>query len=72
MTKNDFVQKVAAKAGLTNRDAAKAVEMLTMMSPVERTRTPEDVAKYCGEPYAVAADVSSAPGRVSSVDWLSS
>ena len=26
MTKNDFVQKVASKAGLTNRDAAKAVD----------------------------------------------
>ena len=26
MTKQDFVQKVAAKAGLTNRDAAKAVD----------------------------------------------
>ena len=26
MTKQDFVQKVAQKAGLTNRDAAKAVD----------------------------------------------
>ena len=26
VTKQDFVQKVAAKAGLTNRDAAKAVD----------------------------------------------
>jgi cyclic beta-1,2-glucan synthetase len=50
-------------------DGEKAAELLTMMSPVERTRTPEDVAKYCGEPYAVAADVSSAAGREGRAGW---
>jgi cyclic beta-1,2-glucan synthetase len=50
-------------------DGNKAVELLTMMSPVERTRTPEDAARYCGEPYAVAADVSTAPGRAGRAGW---
>jgi cyclic beta-1,2-glucan synthetase len=47
----------------------RAAELLTMMNPVERTRTPEDAARYCGEPYAVAADVSSAPGRTGRSGW---
>jgi cyclic beta-1,2-glucan synthetase len=50
-------------------EGAKAVELLTMMNPVERTRTPQDVARYCGEPYAMAADVSSAVGRVGRAGW---
>jgi cyclic beta-1,2-glucan synthetase len=50
-------------------DGNRAAELLTMMSPVERTRTPEDVARYSGEPYAVAADVSTAPGRVGRAGW---
>jgi cyclic beta-1,2-glucan synthetase len=50
-------------------DGDKATELLTMMNPVERSRTPDDVARYCGEPYAVAADVSTAPGRVGRAGW---
>jgi cyclic beta-1,2-glucan synthetase len=46
-----------------------AAGLLTMMNPAERTRTPEGLAKYCGEPYAVAADVSSAPGRMGRSGW---
>jgi len=48
---------------------ARATELLTMMNPVEHTRTPADVAKYCGEPYAVAADVSSGAGREGRAGW---
>ena len=51
------------------KEGGKAVELLTMMSPVERTRTPEDLARYCAEPYAVAADVSTATGRVGRAGW---
>jgi cyclic beta-1,2-glucan synthetase len=40
-----------------------------MMSPVEHARTPEDVASYCGEPYAVAADVSDGAGRIGRAGW---
>ena len=47
----------------------KAVELLSMMNPIERTRTPESVGVYRGEPYAVAADVSTAQGRVGRAGW---
>jgi cyclic beta-1,2-glucan synthetase len=40
-----------------------------MMSPVEHARSPEDVASYCGEPYAVAADVSDGAGRIGRAGW---
>jgi cyclic beta-1,2-glucan synthetase len=42
-------------------DGEAAVRLLQLMNPVERTRTPGDVARYRGEPYAVAADVSANP-----------
>jgi cyclic beta-1,2-glucan synthetase len=58
-----------AMAWARRGDGNKAVELLTMMSPVERTRTPGDAARYCGEPYAVAADVSTAPGREGRAGW---
>ncbi len=46
-----------------------AAGLLTMMSPVERGRTSADEVRYCGEPYAVAADVSTTPGRVGRCGW---
>jgi cyclic beta-1,2-glucan synthetase len=51
------------------RDGDKAVRLLQMMNPVELNRSPEDVARYRGEPYAVAADVSNAPGRIGQAGW---
>jgi len=39
------------------------------MNPVEHTRTPAGAAKYCAEPYVVAADVSDAPGRAGRAGW---
>ena len=39
------------------------------MSPVESSRNPEGVARYHGEPYVVAADVSSAFGRIGRSGW---
>jgi len=45
---------------------SRAVEVLQMLNPVERARTPKDYALYRTEPYAVAADVyslESQPGR---------
>jgi cyclic beta-1,2-glucan synthetase len=50
-------------------DGAAAVHLLKMMNPVERTRRPEDVARYRGEPYVVAADVSSAAGKAGRCGW---
>ncbi len=50
-------------------DGDRAAGLLTTMNPVERARTPVDVDRYCGEPYAVAADVSSTPGRAGRTGW---
>jgi len=50
-------------------DGNTAVHLLKMMSPVELTRTPEDVARYRGEPYVMAADVSSANGTAGRSGW---
>jgi cyclic beta-1,2-glucan synthetase len=46
-----------------------AAGLLTTMNPIERTRTPNDVERYCGEPYAVAADVSTTVGRAGRSGW---
>jgi cyclic beta-1,2-glucan synthetase len=46
-----------------------AVRLLTMMNPVEHARNAEDVARYRGEPYVAAADVSSAKGRLGQCGW---
>ncbi len=54
-------------ARLGNGDCA--ASLLTMMNPVERGRTSVDVLRYCGEPYAVAADVSTTPGRAGRSGW---
>jgi cyclic beta-1,2-glucan synthetase len=56
-----------AWARLGNGEAA--VNLLQMMNPIEHTRDPESVARYRGEPYVVAADVSFAPGRVGRAGW---
>jgi cyclic beta-1,2-glucan synthetase len=39
------------------------------MNPIEHSRDPESVARYRGEPYVVAADVSFAPGRTGRAGW---
>ncbi|HTW67790.1 MAG TPA: glucoamylase family protein [Bryobacteraceae bacterium] len=57
----------AAWARLGDGDAA--VRLLTMMNPIENARNPKAVEHYCGEPYVVAADVSSAPGRRGQSGW---
>jgi cyclic beta-1,2-glucan synthetase len=50
-------------------DGNSAVHLLRMMNPVELTRNPDDVARYRGEPYVVAADVSSAEGKTGRSGW---
>ena len=55
-----------AWARLGEGDAA--VRLLQMMNPVENARDPDAVARYRGEPYVVAADVSSAPGKAGQAD----
>jgi cyclic beta-1,2-glucan synthetase len=50
-------------------DGDRAVRLLEMLSPVEHARTPQDVARYRVEPYAVAADVYALPGHVGRGGW---
>jgi cyclic beta-1,2-glucan synthetase len=50
-------------------EGGKAVHLLQMMNPIELNRGPEDVERYRGEPYVVAADVGSAEGHVGQCGW---
>jgi cyclic beta-1,2-glucan synthetase len=50
-------------------DGERAVKLLQMMNPIERSRNPQSAARYRGEPYVVAADVSFAPGKVGRAGW---
>jgi cyclic beta-1,2-glucan synthetase len=50
-------------------EGERAVNLLQMMNPVERSRDPQSAARYRGEPYAVAADVLSAPGKKGRAGW---
>ena len=56
-----------AEARLGNGE--RAVHLLQLMNPIEHSRDPESTAHYAGEPYVVAADVSSAPGRSGRAGW---
>jgi cellobiose phosphorylase len=47
----------------------KATKILEMLNPVEHTRTPQEVAKYQGEPYVVAGDVYSLQGHEGRCGW---
>ena len=58
-----------AMAFARSSDGTEAVRLLTLMNPIEQTRTPEDLIRYCGEPYAVAADVSASPARMGRSGW---
>ena len=50
-------------------DGEAAVNLLQIMNPIERSRNPQSAARYRGEPYVVAADISSAPGNVGRAGW---
>jgi len=50
-------------------DGERAVKLLQMMNPIERSRNPQSAARYRGEPYVVAADVSFAPGKEGRAGW---
>lgn len=49
--------------------ADRAFELFQMINPLTHTRTPEDVATYKVEPYAVAADVYAADGHLGRGGW---
>jgi len=46
-----------------------AVRLLQLINPAERTRDSSGVEVYRGEPYAVAADVSSSALRIGASGW---
>ena len=50
-------------------DGDRAMELFSMLNPVNKARTPEDVARYRAEPYIVAADVYSAPAHNGRGGW---
>ncbi len=58
-----------AMAWASLADGEKAVGLLQMMNPVELTRDPQSAARYRGEPYVAAADVSSASGKTGRAGW---
>ena len=58
---------VMALARLGSGD--EATELFHMLNPVNHTRTAPDVARYQGEPYAVAGDVCARPEYAGRVGW---
>jgi cyclic beta-1,2-glucan synthetase len=50
-------------------DGDAAVNLLQIMNPIEHSRDPQSAARYCGEPYVVAADVSSTAGKAGRAGW---
>jgi cyclic beta-1,2-glucan synthetase len=46
-----------------------AVELFHMLNPANHSRTPADVERYRGEPYAVAGDVLSHPSHAGRAGW---
>ncbi len=50
-------------------DGDKAATLFAMLNPINHARGPADVARYKVEPYAVVADVYSAPGHVGRGGW---
>ncbi|HZG56247.1 GH36-type glycosyl hydrolase domain-containing protein [Paenibacillus sp.] len=47
----------------------KAFELFHMLNPINHTRTEQEVRRYVGEPYAVAADVYTAPPHEGHAGW---
>ncbi len=58
---------VLAQALLRRGDAAH--ELLSFINPIQRSSDREHVKRYRAEPYAVAADIYSAPGHVGRGGW---
>ena len=50
-------------------DGDRAAAMFALLNPVNHGRTPDDVARYGAEPYALAADVYSVPPHVGRGGW---
>jgi cyclic beta-1,2-glucan synthetase len=58
-----------AQAFARLRQGTRAVDLLEMINPVERTRSREEVERYKGEPYVIAADIYRLNGQVGRCGW---
>ena len=58
-----------AQAFARLKQGTRAVELLEMINPVERTRSMEEVQRYKGEPYVIAADIYRLDGQVGRCGW---
>jgi cellobiose phosphorylase len=61
------IWSIVAWSMLGNGD--KAFELFHRLNPVTHTKTEQDVRQYAGEPYAVAADVYTAPPHEGKAGW---
>jgi cyclic beta-1,2-glucan synthetase len=50
-------------------DGTRAERLLRLLNPIEQARDRESVQRYSLEPYAIAADVYSLPGRIGRGGW---
>jgi cyclic beta-1,2-glucan synthetase len=50
-------------------DGDRATSLFALLNPVNHSRTPEAVARYCAEPYVVAADVYSVNPHTGRGGW---
>jgi cyclic beta-1,2-glucan synthetase len=50
-------------------DGDRAVELFSLLNPINHARTAQDVARYHAEPYVVAADVYSVPPHTGRGGW---
>lgn len=51
------------------KDGNKAVNILQILNPINRTTNLDELSKYKVEPYVVAADIYSLPGQVGHGGW---
>jgi cyclic beta-1,2-glucan synthetase len=58
-----------AQAFARLKQGTRAVQLLEMINPVERTRSVEEVERYKGEPYVIAADIYRLQGQVGRCGW---
>jgi cyclic beta-1,2-glucan synthetase len=58
-----------AQAFARLKQGTRATELLEMINPVERSRSMEDVERYKGEPYVIAADIYNLAGQVGRCGW---
>lgn len=51
------------------KDHEQAWDLLSLVSPIHHSRTPEDVRNYRAEPYAIASDIYASPPHTGRGGW---